>query len=213
VAAVLVAGHRGPVGTTRGRLVSAEVGVDHALLGMERFLGVSAPRAGVPTDHLVTFVANPGDLISVSGVLYFLPSRLVGALAEDQVAASEDGATVPEALAATIGCADLAAVVGPLGDCDAPCTEAACEFALGELWASGLDASAEKGDLGSLTIAVSGAGDVDDDAALIGFDGTWIGVATAAGQVAEVGGDAAGEPPPRDEGDLDDGSDAPTQRE
>lgn len=212
VAAVLDAGHQEAVGSTRGRLRSADY-VDHAVLGVERFLGVSAPRAGVPTDHLVTLVANPGDLISMSGVLYFLPSRLVGALAEDHVAASEDGATAAEVLAAAIGCADVAAVVGPLGDCDGACAEAACLFALEDLWASGLDASAEKIDLGSLTVVVSGAGDVDQGATLIGFEGTWIGVATAAGQAAEVGGDAVGEPPPRDEGDLQDGSDAPSQRE
>jgi len=185
-------------GFLRGRLSSAEADAAQALLRIESLAGVDANRAGVPDDHLVSFVANPGDTVVIgaeSGVL-FLPTRLVGARAED-VALGDlpAGAVISEVLANEVGCWDVATVVGQLGDCDAACIEATCRLALGDVWSTGLDASAEAADLGVLTLVVSGDGVVDDEAALIGLDdqvdNTWVGVMHVSGLEVSIGGAAA----------------------
>jgi hypothetical protein len=194
-----------PVGATSARLVSASAGAANALFSVETVFGVSAARAGAPIDHLVSFGATAGDVVLVGGVVFFFPSRLVGARAEHAIAARAPGATAAGELAAAIDCAAVATVVGPLDACDAACVEAACAGALDALWSSGLDASAAASDLGALSFAVSGTGEVADDAELVGFDGTWVGAVSAGVDQVALSGPASAEAatPPEEPGRLD----------
>lgn len=204
------------LGPTTGRLLSAGGGPDHALLTVDRVLGTDAARVGAPSDHLVTFVANPGDLVSIGGVVFFFPSRLAGALAEDALTAVTPGAAPGDVLAASFDCAAVAAVAGPVGTCDAACLVTACELGLAGRWTVGLDSSAAASDLGALSFAVSATGIVDEEAGLVGFDGEWIGAVSAGVHEVAVEGPASAEPtaPPDDDGaGSDDGSDAPQPRE
>lgn len=181
-------------GAIEGNLRATPGSGAHAVFSLDRFADIEAERVGAPTDHLVSFVANPGDTVVLGGALLFLPSRLAGALAEDAaLAAHPDAAMMGDVLADLVGCADVAAVVGTLGDCDLACGEASCLLALGDVWSHSLDASASAGDLGVLTLAVSGLGEADDRAALVGFDGEWVGVLAGEGLEADVAGPAHAE--------------------
>jgi hypothetical protein len=180
-----------------GRISSAEADATHALLRVETFAGVPGQLAGVPAEHLLSFVANPGDtvVIGAESGIYFFPTRLVGALAEKAALADEPAGTAFSAvLADAVGCLDLADVVGPLGDCDAACVEASCRLALGDIWSASLDASAEAADLGVLTLVVSGQGVVDEEAALVAFEpspaNSWVGELRAVELIASIGGTA-----------------------
>lgn len=214
--AELLGGDVPPLGSTTGRLLSAGGGPDHALLTVERVLGTAAERVGAPTDHLVTFVANPGDLVSIGGVVFFFPTRLAGALAEDALDAASPGATPAAVLATTYDCAAVAAAAGPIGSCDAACFAAACALGLADRWAIGLDGSAAASDLGALSFAVSAIGLVDEVAGLVGFEGEWIGAVSAGVHEVPLEGPASAEPTePPDDGDIgiDEGRDAPQPRE
>jgi len=200
-------------GATIGRLWAAAGGAEHALFAIDRFLGVDATQAGVPADHLMSFGANPGDKIVIGGVVYFLPSRWATARAEVAAAGDAPGTLARDVLAAAVGCDAVAEVIGPLGDCDLACAAEACRLGLGDLWGRGRDASAEAGELGSLSMAASGQGEVDDEAALVGFDGTWVGVMSVFGAEAAVEGFAAAEATSDGGAPDDDGSDAPGEAE
>jgi hypothetical protein len=200
-------------GQILGRLVSTDA-PEKAVLAIEDLGGVEAERAGVPPDHLVSLVANPADTVVLGGLVYFLPTRLLGALALDAALADNPFATsFDDVLADGVGCAAVAEVVGPLDTCHVDCVETTCRLALGALWTSSLDASALAADVGYVSMAVSGNGEVDDEAALLAFEGEWVGVITAEGADAEIEGAAAAEPADLDEGedggDDDDGSNMP----
>lgn len=188
-----------PIGPTflTGRMSSAEADATHALLRVDSFAGVDGELAGVPTEHLLSFVANPGDTVVIgaeSGILFF-PTRLVGALAQQAALAQEPtGTAFSTTLAEAVGCDEVAYVIGPLGDCDSACVEAACRHGLGDVWNRSLDASANDSDLGVFTLVLSGQGVVDGNAALVALGpvaaNSWVGELQAVSRSANLGGTA-----------------------
>lgn len=177
--AIVGEGAARPLGATTARLLSASAGAAHALFAVDQVLGVAAARAGAPVDHLVSFGATAGDVVLIGGAVFFFPTRLLGALADDARRAAEPGTTAADTLRAEIDCAAVSAAIGAVDACDVACVEVACGDAVAALWSRGIDASAAASDLGTLSFAVSGTGEVDDQAALVGFAGTWVGAASA----------------------------------
>lgn len=194
-----------------GRL-EAIVGVPgKALFLADSIGGLDAKSAGAPAEHLVSWTSAPNDKVFLSGVIYWMPSRLAGAAcragAESDLGAI-DG--MSDALAQAAACTDLAAAFGSSEACDGWCLAELCREALGARWQAALDASAADQTVGTITIGASAVAQVDDIATPIGVSGTWLGTVsdgtTSALASGEAGGVLAGS---GDENPGDPGGDPP----
>jgi len=139
--------------------------------------GVSAEDAGVPpTAHQMSWSADPGDVLRLTGILYWVPSRYAGAAAWVGAQEALPGATsVAQALGEVAGCEALGADLGGYAGCDALCLAALCQAALAARWEAALDASALAGLAGTVAIAASGPGAVDQEAVPVAWNAAWLG--------------------------------------
>jgi len=178
------------------RLTSAGQGEGSGILSLEKLGNVDANAAGVPADHLVSWTAQPGDVVLLGGMLFWLPTRYAAATAFGPASTDFPGsASVSEALATLVDCSGFATAVGAFGTCDVTCVASLCEAGLDARWAVGVAQSAELGLIGTLDMAASGDAKVSDDATPVSFLGSWVGEVRVGGQSASVSGDASAELP------------------
>ncbi|NUQ76861.1 MAG: hypothetical protein HUU21_25280 [Polyangiaceae bacterium] len=178
-----------------GRLVAAENAPNKSLFLVKTFGGVDAQSAGIPASHLMTWTADASDTVMLGGTLYWMPSRYVGGVALEAAKEAMPGLmSMSEALAAIVGCPALAASLGGAPSCDAGCLEGLCQAALGDLWQNGLDASALAGVVGEIGITASGPAKVDNYAAPMSFEGTWLGTLSNGSITASLEGTVVGAP-------------------
>jgi hypothetical protein len=174
-----------------GELESVGDAAGQAALTLSTLGGIDAQAAGVPTTHLVTWTADPNDIVHLGGTVFWLPTRFVGAAA---VAGAKQElpsvSSVTEAMAALVDCAGLAAALGGFGTCDVACSTDLCEDSLHARWQLGLDASATYNQVGEISFAASAAAKVDDVAAPVSFKGSWLGEAKSGGLSEKIGGSA-----------------------
>jgi len=162
-----------------GRLETVDPATGYALFTVERFGGVSPTDGGVPAEYLMTLSVDPDDTVRLGGGLFWMPSRHVGTAASQHVAEQQPAlAGVGELLGQSVQCPDLASTLGGFGGCDTSCMEQLCVTGLESMWTAALDASAQLGRVGALTLQASGAASFDDGASLTGFDGSWLGSIT-----------------------------------
>lgn len=163
-----------------------------AWLEVETLGGVAAEDAGVPpTAHQMSWTADPGDVLRLTGAVYWMPSRYVGAAAWAGAQEAQPGvASVAEALAQAAGCADLGAELQGYAECDPACLAALCEAGLAARWQLALDASAMAGLTGTVSIAASGPGTVDQDAVPVAWSAQWLGKISDGETEATVEGEA-----------------------
>jgi hypothetical protein len=148
-----------------------------AFLEVTAFGAIDAEDAGLPPEHLMSWTAEPGDVLRLVGDLFWIPSRFVGAAAWQGASAELPGAgSMGEALAEAAQCQALGAALGGYPGCDAACLGDLCAAALGERWQMALDASALAGLVGGIAVSASGAATVDEDASPIGWSAAWLGV-------------------------------------
>jgi hypothetical protein len=177
-----------------GRLQALPEQSGHALLTLETFGTASAAAAGIPTEHLVSGSGQPGDVVLLGGMIFWLPSKLAGSGAI--APANYDfptATTVPEALDAALDCNALAQSLGPFGSCDATCAAELCRSALAWRHELGLGASAEGG-IGTISMAATGSATVSEEATPVSFDGTWVGILTAGELSVGLDGTTSGAP-------------------
>lgn len=172
--------------------------------------GLSADAAGAPAAHLVSWTSQPDDKVLLSGTLYWLPSRFVGAAC--QVGAAQDLGVqgyMADALAKSAACSDLGATLPGLDTCDGACLGDLCRAALLSRWHDAMDVSAANDVVGTIEIDATGQIKVDDSALPIALMGDWIGsvsdgetTASASGVISGVlskddgpPADPAGNPP------------------
>lgn len=161
----------------------------HALFSLEAIGALGSGSTGAPTDYLMTLGVAPNDVLQLGGELFLLPSRYVGAVLEQAVLpGSSDGGAVPQHLATLVGCSELGFTVAP--DCNADCVAALCATGLKNLWNEALDVSASANKAASLPLKASGKASFDDDAALTGFNGSWLGQVQCGVDTIKVSGDA-----------------------
>jgi hypothetical protein len=158
-------------------------------------LGSIAPAdAGVPAEYLVKLTVDPDDVLRLAGQLFWLPSRYLGAVAAMQANKQYGIADFALALATVAACGGLGETLGGWGECPASCVQQLCQTALADMWQAALDSSAAAYQVGSIQMEASGPVQFDDDAALVGFEGMWVGKVTAAGHEVKLGGAAMAEP-------------------
>lgn len=184
-------------GRFSGRLEAAGSSGDQALLALEQVGDADAEAAGFAPSILSSWTSDPGDRVLLGATLYWLPSRLMTALAEVAALEEDDSVTsAAEALSERARCDDIAeslvTLVGDenvVQDCDETCTQSACRAAIEAIWQGGRDASL---DPRMLRLSAGGQAKVDDAAVPIDFSGTWVGRLDSA-EAASVAGSATGE--------------------
>jgi hypothetical protein len=158
----------------------------NALLTIQLVAGIDAARAGFIDGAQASWSASADDTIVLNSDVYFARTKLAAALAEaaalSQAAAAgdevDDGGA---ALARALDCAAIGSALSAAGaddtlayaSCDAECLVNACVSAAKALWQRGADAGGV--DYSRLSITATGAAHVDDEAAITGLAGTWLG--------------------------------------
>lgn len=176
-----------------GHLVAIEGVPGKALFGAGTIGGLDAAASGAPAAHLVSWTSQPGDQVVLSGSVYWIPSRFIGAACRSG-AEAESGLPAPmsELLATAAACGDLGAALGGSNDCDPGCLAALCTSALESRWLSAVDASAWGGTVGTIDITASGKVEVDDVATPISLSGMWLGHVSDGTTTAGVKGTVTG---------------------
>lgn len=177
----------------RGRLTAIEGVPGKALFHAQSVGGMDAAAAGAPPVHLFSWTSAPDDAVFLSGTLFWIPSRLVGAAcgagADVELGALD---TITDTLAKAAGCTDLAASLGGTESCDQACLTELCRWALWTRWESALDASAYAGTVGTIHVGASGVVKVDDLATPIAMSGSWLGSVSDGGVSAQASGPVSG---------------------
>lgn len=187
-----------------GRLRSAEAAPGKAHFIVSKLGDIDAEAAGFPDTHLMTWTADASDTVMLGGTIYWMPSRYLGNVALEGAKEEMPGVTtMPEALASLVGCEALGASLAGYGSCDAACMTSLCVAALDELWEKSLNASAEAGLVGEITITASGAAKVNEDAAPMSFDGQWLGTISNTVIAASLTGKFVGTAPEKGADDDD----------
>jgi hypothetical protein len=185
-----------PTSTMAARLTSLGEASGKALLGVSKLGAIDAVKAGIPEDHLVSWTADASDTAMLGGSIYWLPSRYAGASAMLSAKAELPSvSSMAEALSQVLGCGVLAAAMGGFEGCDTQCTATLCNAALGSRWESAMNASAESGVVGEISINASGLAEVDDVAAPVFFDGKCLGTISVNGLSAKIEGTVIGVTP------------------
>jgi hypothetical protein len=180
-----------------GRVATMDESPGYASFTLDAIGNVPVGDAGVPSEYLMSLSVDPTDAVHLGGTLFFLPSRYLGACI-DQAAVAGGASDVATALGTAASCGLLA--LQGLDGCDQACMTLLCETGLQLLWAQALDASAAAYAFGEIPMQASGGSSFDDDAALTGFEGTWLGEVLASQLAAKVSGavvatESAPEPP------------------
>ncbi len=174
-----------------------------AYLSLDTVAGVEAEAAGFISPSRVSWSAGADDTVVISGELYFVASRLVTSLAEQEaLSTAEADSDFVSTLSAALECAALGSSLAALGDdpllayedCDGVCLAQLCEESLSRLWQRGQLSTAT--DPARLSVAASGSGRVGDGAELAGIIGTWVGkLSTSESLLSTSGTLTAAEPP------------------
>lgn len=154
------------------------------------FAGFSAADAGIIVDEPLLWSAQPGDVLGLSGMLRWSPSRLVGVLAERAATHETAAETMGDVLVSLVDCGLVGQVLGGYDSCDAGCVVELCDAAVRERWRSATSLSEASASLGSLDVTLSGIATVDDAAVVTGLLGAWIGTMSAGGTSCSVQGAA-----------------------
>ncbi|MFO0593441.1 MAG: hypothetical protein U0441_38220 [Polyangiaceae bacterium] len=195
-----------------GQLAAIEGVPGKAVFVAQEIGGLSADAVGAPPVHLVSWTSQPNDKVVLSGTIYWLPSRFIGAACS--MGATQDlgiDAPMSDALSKAAACSDLAPLLVGLDGCGPACLSDLCHDALASLWQGAEDASAAEGSVGTIDIDATGQIKVDDVALPIALQGDWLGdvsdgmsSAQASGTISgilsmtnDVPQDPAGDPPPQ----------------
>ncbi|MBK8253237.1 MAG: hypothetical protein IPK82_11300 [Polyangiaceae bacterium] len=196
----------------QGRLQAIDDAPGKALFLMDSIGGLNADAAGAPDAHIVSWKSAPNDNVFLSGTLFWLPSRFVAAACRTG-AELEIGAPVAMAdlLSTHAACAELSVSMVGYEGCDADCLKAMCTSALGFMWESAANASAYSGTIGTIDIGASGKLTVDDVAAPVTLEGSWIGTVSDGFVDVSIEGAVSGEVVETDPGGGDPPADDPPQ--
>jgi hypothetical protein len=182
-----------------GHLKAAGSAPGKAIFTVKKLWDVDAEAAGFPASHLVSWTADASDTVMLGGTIFWMPSQFMGNLALASAQEAMPGVmTMPEALGQLVGCEAIGAALVGYDGCDAVCMADLCKTALAKRWDMGLNASAEAGLVGEITITAAGPAKVNDDAAPMSFDGKWLGLISNTVIAADLGGDVVGVTPMND---------------
>ncbi|WP_437818970.1 hypothetical protein [Sorangium sp. So ce1078] len=173
-------------GWARAGLADPLLAIDGHLSGLEDMPGsalfeaswlgsVTADGAGVPREQRMSWTADPGDVIRLSGTLSWVPTRYIGGAAGLGAAVEEAAESVPAALAVAAECSALGELLGGYAGCNSDCMATLCAGGLKLLWREGTEASETAGLLGEIVVNASGQAQVNSAAVPITWTADWLG--------------------------------------
>ncbi len=173
-------------GWARAGLADTPLAIDGHLSGLEKMPGsavfeaswlgsVTADSAGVPPEQLMSWTADPGDVLRLSGTLSWVPSRYIGGAVGLGAAVETTAESVPAALADGAECSALGELLGGYAGCNSDCMAMLCAGGLKLLWREGMDASETAGLIGEIVVNASGPAQVNSAAAPIAWTADWLG--------------------------------------
>lgn len=149
-------------------------------------------KAGGLQASSLSWTAEPGDVLRLSGTLPWNPRRYVAeATALGAAADMPEAGSIAAALAAAAECRVLGASLGGYGDCDEGCMAALCAGGLKLLWRAGVEGSGATGATGEIVVNAAGPAQVDRNAAPVAWTADWLGsIRDGEGAAASVQGQA-----------------------
>lgn len=173
-------------GNLRGELVSGTTSGPFALFAPSSLLLLDAKDGEELAPAVVAWTSEPADIVKSGGALTFFPSRVMAA-AVRSVALAGPGApkSIVTALGATMPCTTVASVLTlgmvAFGTCDTACIASLCGAGIETLWSRARQADDYATHAATLSFAVTADAHADDQAHLVGFDGTWNGTIAESG--------------------------------
>lgn len=170
-----------------------------ALFTLQQVGSISVADLAIPSEYLMDWTADPDDTVRLGGILFWLPPSYVAAAVEQFAPVQYPAPSFPEVLGELSQCSQLAALLSgptPCGcsasanDCDAACLNQLCIDALQARWQEAVTGAAAQM-LGTIPLQASGTAQLDDVAAITGFDGSWVGNVTSGELSAKVQGPAS----------------------
>ena len=179
-----------------GKLNAVPGSITLGTLSLTRFHGLPISPLGVPTDHIVSFSIDPGDMTRIGGKVTWLPTKLIGAAADMGAHESDLMPNAVHALTRIVGCDELGSLLSattPLPTlCDEWCLASTCESALASMWTQARNQSSASFDTVQTSFTISGTATVDGNATIVAMDAIWIGTQVHDGNETPVRGTAVG---------------------
>jgi hypothetical protein len=182
-------------------------GATHALMRFVDIAGHAPEEAGFPEEAPAVWSADSHDTVLLSGAVPWVPSRLLGALAEAPAKVAHPTAqTTAEALAFELGCSVVASALvtaspgwlyGPSGDdkaCTGTCAAKLCRAAVAEMWERATLASGDTPQ--QFDFSATGAATVGNEGEVVLLEnGSWVGKDRDQTEAATAGGPLYGTAP------------------
>ena len=160
-------------------------------------VGTATPSdVGFTGSFVTNWSADSNDTVLLGMELNWQPSRLVTALAvEPALLEFPDATSIELALAQSVGCAQVGAVLLANGEspgnttfdvCDQSCTIDLCQSAVAAAWSNAQLSSGAQID--TLSVTATGAAEVGDDARATSLTGNWVGQLHTESGSAQVSG-------------------------
>ncbi len=183
---------KGVVLDTTLKLIAPTASLGQEQLTLKSMAGYSTLDYTSVTDFPLTTTFGPNDGLAASATITFNDALFLRQLA---VTAAQEQypsvADIPGALASLLQCdgvgVNLDNAAPQSSACDAGCLSQLCSNALTTLWTNTVSASDQRGST-KLNVSCTGTLQVDPNAAVHGYSGTWVGIiASPAGNVLNRG--------------------------
>ena len=160
-------------------LSASSVSLNQVQLTLESMQGLAAGAWIASTEVPLTANIDANDILTASTYFSFNDGLFLRQLAQVVASAQYPGASdIPQALASLVDCDTLGtqlndAAVGS-ATCNASCLAQLCRAALRNLWTNTETVARERNN-SELTLNFSGTLRLDENAVVVGCDGTWLG--------------------------------------
>jgi len=164
----------------------------YAMFTIQQVGSINVADLVIPSDYLMSWTADPDDTVRLGGTLFWLPTSYVAAAVEQLALGPYPPQTsFPEVLGELSQCPDIADLLSSSSGWEADPLAQLCIAALQNRWGAAIAAATTADLLGEIPLQASGAAQLDDVAAITGFDGSWVGNVTSGEVSAKVQGPAS----------------------
>lgn len=165
-----------------GRVTSTDEQNPVTTLELAEVVGLDAAYAGFRAKSDASWKAEAGDTVLLGSTVTWSPSLLLMRLASAAADEAEvNGIERTALMSSLVDCPSVAQALKEAGVSDVPfpgctveCARALCESAMAGLWGELESASVERSENSTLVLSATGAAAIDDQARLLGFEGSWV---------------------------------------
>ena len=177
---------------TRLKLISPSASLGQEQLTLASMAGFPPNDYAPTTDFPLSTTFGANDGMAASATVSFNEAHLLRLLAASAAERENTAATdLPSALTSVAGCdvlgANLNAAASSSSLCDASCLAELCTQALAQMWNATASTADQRGTT-KLTLSCSGTLQLDANAVVRGYSGTWVGMMTSPSGNVSTGG-------------------------